>query len=216
MHNFWLIDILLTLAALLIANQYWRLTNARFQSAALLVVTGLLCIAVSAIIGAYRYGIDPGATQLHRALLRLSGFTALPLIGIGLMWARFEIRVGHNTRGPAYVALVLVLASSIALSESGIVSPQKVTELYSALGLLLWLWVAMLELLSPHRLSTPEPLLLGAGAVLIAIDGLFVGTGAPRVLGLARTNWFHLLLAISLFSLLAARPLFEKGRNSNE
>ncbi|WP_444896201.1 hypothetical protein [Microbulbifer sp. SSSA005] len=216
MDNFWLIDILLTLAALLIANQYWRLTNDRFQSAALLVIAGLLFIAVSAIVGAYRYGIDPGATQLHRALLQLSGFSSLLLIGIGLVWARFEIGIGQSTRGPAYVVLVLVLASSIGVSESGRLSPQEVTEVFSALGLLLWLWVAMMELMSPRRLSPPGPLLLGAGAVVIAMDGLFVGTGAPRVLGLARTNWFHLLLGLSLFSLLAARPLFEKENNSNE
>ncbi|WP_444929822.1 hypothetical protein ACJJIF_18875 [Microbulbifer sp. SSSA002] len=216
MDSLWPIDILLSLAALLIANQYWRLGNTRYLSAALLVMAGLLLIAVCALVGAYRYGIDPGVTQLHRALLQLSGFSSLLLIGIGLVWARFGIGLGQGTRGPAYAVLVLVLASSIGISESGSLSPQEVIEVFSALGLLLWLGVAMMELMSPRRLSPPGPLLLGAGAVVIAMDGLFVGTGAPRVLGLARTNWFHLLLGLSLFSLLAARPLFERDKCLHE
>ncbi|MFS1523085.1 hypothetical protein ACL7TT_03050 [Microbulbifer sp. 2304DJ12-6] len=208
MHNLWLLDLMLGLTALLIANQYWYLTRAHFQSAALMMVAALVLMALAAIAGAYRYGIDPSVTELHRALTRLSGFAALLLIGTGLFWVRLGLRWGTDKRAPAYAVVAVVLASSIGLGGSGLMAPRSVVDLYSTLGLLLWLLVALLEWVSPRRLSRTQAFVLGGGAVLVAVNGLFVGTGATQLLGLARTNWFHLLLALSLFSLLSARPLF--------
>ncbi|WKD48862.1 hypothetical protein [Microbulbifer spongiae] len=210
MHNLWLLDLMLGLTALLLANQYWYLTRAQFQSAALMLVAALAFIALAAIAGAYRYGIDPGVTELHRALTRLSGYAAFLLIGIGLLWVRLGLRWGADSRAPAYVVVAVVLASSISLGESGLLAPRWVVDLYSTLGLLLWLLVALLEWVSPRRLSRKQAFVLGGGAVLVAVNVLFVGTGARQLLGLARTNWFHLLLAISVFSLLSARPLFTR------
>ncbi|GAA5444020.1 hypothetical protein Misp06_02203 [Microbulbifer sp. NBRC 101763] len=216
MLNFWLLDLILGLTCLLMANQYWYLTRERFQSAALIIVAALLCMALAALVGAYRYGIDPGITELHRALSRLSGFTSFLLIGIGLLWARLELTWGSDNRAPAYVVMVLVLASAIGFSESGILMPSTVVDLYSALGLLLWLLVALLELVGSGRLPRNHALLLGGGALLAVISGLLIGTGSSKLLGLARTNWFHLLLAVSVFSLLCARPLFIRDKSADE
>lgn len=215
MVNFWLLDLLLGLACLLIANQYWYLTRARLQSAALIIVAALLCMALAALVGAYRYGMDPGTTELHRALTRLSGFASFLLIGIGLLWSRLGLTWGADNRTPAYVVMVLVLASAIALSESGMLVPRAVVDLYSALGLLLWLLVAVLELIMPGRLTRKQALLLGGGALLVVVNGLLIGTGSSRLLGMARTNWFHLLLAVSVFSLLCARPLFTLEKSTD-
>ncbi|WP_299579253.1 hypothetical protein [uncultured Microbulbifer sp.] len=209
MHNFWLLDTLLGLACLLVANQYWCLTRSRYQSAALIIVAALLCMALAALVGAYRYGIDPSVTELHRAFARISGFASLLLIGIGLTWARLGVSWGTDNRAPAYAVVVLVLASAIGLAQSRWLSPLGVVDLYSAVGLALWLLVGMLELLAPVRLKRGQALILAAGALLILLNGLLIDTGASRLLGLARTNWFHLLLALSVFTLLWARPLFD-------
>ncbi|MFA0811898.1 hypothetical protein [Microbulbifer epialgicus] len=216
MHNFWLLDLLLGLACLLVANQYWYFTRERFQSAALIIVAALLCMSLAALVGAYRYGIDPGITELHRALTRLSGLASFLLIGLGLLWARMALSWGADNRAPAYIVMVLVLASAIGLSESGMLMPQAVVDLYSALGLLLWILVALLELMARGKLSRNQAILLGGGAALVAVNALLIGTGSSRLLGLARTNWFHLLLAVSVFSLLCARPLFTMDKSSDE
>ncbi|WP_323845275.1 hypothetical protein [Microbulbifer magnicolonia] len=211
MHNFWLAEILLALAAMLVANQYCYIARQRCQSPALLVVAGLLCLALAAAAGAYRYGIDPGVTELHRALSRLSGTLSFLLIGLGMLWARLGLPLGRESRTPAYVAIVLVIASALGAAESAVLTPQAVSSLYSTIGLLLWLLVALLELGSARTLTRSPALLLAAGAALVIVAGLVVGTSATRVLGLARMNWFHLLLAAGALSLLCARPLFAGG-----
>ncbi|WP_226642982.1 hypothetical protein [Microbulbifer variabilis] len=216
MHNYWLLDTLLGLTCLLVANQYWYLTRARFQSATLIIVAALIGMALAALVGAYRYGIDPRVTELHRALAQISGFVSFLLIGIGLVWARLELPWGRDNRAPAYLVIVLLLAGAIGLAQSTWMSSQAVVDLYSTVGLFLWLLVALLELLAPRRLKRNQALLIGAGALLVLINGLFIGTGASHLLGLARTNWFHLLLALSVFSLLWARPLFSLDRFTNE
>ncbi|SDZ97386.1 hypothetical protein [Microbulbifer marinus] len=210
MHNFWLAEILLALAALLVANQYWYIARSRCQSPALLIVAASLCLALAATAGAYRYGIDPGVTELHRALSRLSGSVSFLLIGIALLWARLGLAIGQASRAPAYVTMVLVIGSSLGAAETAALSAQAVGSIYSTLGLLLWLAVAVLELLSARGLSRPQALLLGAGAVLVIMAGLVVGTGATRVFGLARMNWFHFMLAAGALTLLCARPLFTR------
>ncbi|WP_444899945.1 hypothetical protein ACJJIX_03515 [Microbulbifer sp. VAAC004] len=216
MHNYWLLDALLGLASLLVANQYWYLTRARFQSAALIIVAALMIMALAALVGAYRYGIDPGVTELHRALAQISGFASFLLIGIGLAWARLEISWGRDTRAPAYLVMVLILAGAIGLAQSTSMSALTVIDLFSTVGLVLWLMVALLELIAPRRLKRNQALVIGAGALLVVFNGLFIGTGASRLLGLARTNWFHLLLALSILSLLWARPLFNLDQSNNE
>ncbi|QFT56206.1 hypothetical protein [Microbulbifer sp. THAF38] len=216
MHNYWLLDTLLGLTCLLVANQYWYLTRARFQSAALIIVAALISMALAALVGAYRYGIDPGVTDLHRALTQISGFVSFLLIGIALIWARLELPWGQDNRTPAYLVLVLLLAGAIGLAQSSWMSTQTVVDLFSTVGILLWLSVALLELIAPRRLKRDQALIIGAGALLVLINGLFIGTGASRLLGLARTNWFHLLLALSVFFLLWARPLFNLDRTVNE
>ncbi|SHF06981.1 hypothetical protein SAMN04487965_1294 [Microbulbifer donghaiensis] len=215
MHNFWLAEILLALAALLVANQYWYIARSRCQSPALLIVAASLCLALAAAAGAYRYGIDPGVTELHRALSRLSATISFVLIGIALLWARLGLGLGRDSRAPAYVTMVLVIGSALGAAETAALSPEAVSSLYSTLGLLLWLAIALLELISARTLSRPLALLLAAGAVLVIFAGLVVGAGATRVLGLARINWFHFMLAAGALTLLCARPLFDSEDSSH-
>lgn len=214
MHNFWLAEILLALAAALVANQYWTIARSRCQSPALLVVAGLVCLAMAAAVGAYRYGIDPGVTQLYRALLRLSGYVSFLLIGLGILWARLQLPVGRDSRAPAYAATALVTGSALGAAEVAPLSPQIVSSLYSLSGLALWLLVALLELVTARFLSRGQVLILAAGALLVILAGLVVGTDASRVFGLARMNWFHLFLAAGALALLGARPIFETGKDN--
>ncbi len=213
MHNFWLAETLLALAAALVANQYWTIARSRCQSPALLIVAGLVCLALAAVVGAYRYGIDPGPTQLHRALSRLSGYVTFLLIGLGLLWARLRLPLGRNSRAPAYAVIALVIGSALGAAEIAPLSPQIVSSLYSTSGLTLWLLVALLELVTMQVLSRAPALILAVGALLIIVAGLVIGTEATRVFGLARTNWFHLFLAAGALTLLCARPIFETGRD---
>ncbi|MFC6632827.1 hypothetical protein [Microbulbifer taiwanensis] len=209
MHNFWLAEILLALAAALVANQYWIIARSRCQSPALVIVAGLVCLLLAASVGAYRYGIDPGVTQLHRALSRLSGYVSFLLIGLGLLWARLRLPIGRDSRAPAYVAMVLVIGSTLGAAGTAAMSPQVVSSLSSSLGLALWMLVALWELFRPHSLARPLALLLAGGAALVVVAGLFIGTDAARLLGLARINWFHLSLAAGALALLCARPILE-------
>lgn len=213
MHNFWLAEILLALAAALVANQYWTIAGNRSRSPNLLVVAGLLCLALAAAVGAYRYGIDPGVTQLHRALSRLSGYVSFLLIGLGILWARLPLPLGRDSRAPAYAAIALVIGSALGAAEMPPLSPQVVSSLYSTLGLALWLLVALRELISARFLSRTAALILAAGALLVIAAGLVIGAEATRVFGLARMNWFHLFLAAGALTLLCARPIFEAGRD---
>lgn len=216
MHNFWLAEMLLALAATLVANQYWYVARDRCQSPALLISAGLLCLALAAAAGAYRYGIDPYSTDLHHALSRLSGYISFLSIGLALLWVRLGLSLGYASRAPAYVALVLVTGAALGAAESAQLSPQAVTSLFSTLGVLLWLLVALLELISPRALPRSLALLLAAGALLVMVAGLVVGTGAPRLLGIARSNWFHLFLAMAALALLCARPLFYYREKNDE
>ncbi|WP_308366202.1 MULTISPECIES: hypothetical protein [unclassified Microbulbifer] len=213
MHNYWLVEILLALAATLVATQYWHISRYRLQTPALLVTGGLLCLALAAAVGAYRYGIDPGITGLHRALSRLSGAVSFLSIGLGLLWARLQLPLGYRGRAPAYAIFALAVGSALGLAETTGFDAQSVNRLYSAVGLSLWLLVAAMELFGRHSLSRLQVLLLAAGALLVIIAGLFVGTGARRVLGLARINWFHLMLALGVMSLLCALPIFRREKN---
>ncbi|WP_237066489.1 hypothetical protein [Microbulbifer guangxiensis] len=206
--SYWLAEVLLALAALLVANQYWYLARERSQSPALLVVAGCLCLALAAFVGAYRYGVDPQVTELHRALSRLSGLLTFPSIGISLLWTYFAPGFGRQSRAPAYVALVLLVGSALGAMESGLMPAAAVTSLWSSIGLAGWLAVALLARLRGHRLGRGEALLLALGPVLVIIASTVVGTGPSKLLGLARMNWFHLLLALAVMTLLWGRPLF--------
>lgn len=208
MHNYWLIEILLALAAALVANQYWYIARSRCRSPALLVIVGMLSLALAAATGAYRYGIDPYITGLHRALSHLSGNLTFLLPGLALAWVRLAPRLGQGARWPACVALALVLAAALGAAASGPFSPAAVSRFCSTLGIALWLLVALWELLSARFIQRQQALLLALGAALAVLAGVGVGTGATKLWGLARTNWFHLLLAASVLSLLWARPLF--------
>lgn len=216
MHNYWLIEILLALAATLVANQYWYIARSRCRSPALLVMAGMLCLALTAAAGAYRYGIDPGITGLHRALSQLSGYLTFPLAGLALLWVRLGPRLGRWSRWPAYALLVLVIGSALAATAISRFSPVAVAGFCSTLGLALWLLVALLELLTARFMHRYQALLLALGAALVLLAGLVIGTGATTLLGLARTNWFHLLLAAGALSLLCARPIFTQGEMTGE
>ncbi|KUJ82509.1 hypothetical protein AWR36_011965 [Microbulbifer flavimaris] len=215
--SYWLAEVLLALAALLVANQYWYLARERSQSPALLVVAGCLALALAAFVGAYRYGVDPQVTELHRALSRLSGFLTFSSIGLALLWVYFAPAMGRQSRAPAYVALVLLTGSALGAMESGLIPAGSVSSLWSSIGLAGWLAVALLARLRGHRLSRGEALLLAAGPVLVIVASTIIGTGPSRLLGLARMNWFHLLLALGVMTLLWGRPLFEiADRKSHE
>lgn len=207
--SYWLAEVLLALAALLVANQYWYLARERSQSPALLVVAGCLCLALAAFVGAYRYGVDPQITELHRALSRLSGFLTFSSVGLALLWVYFVPAIGRQSRAPAYAALVLLTGSALGAMESGLIPPGSVSSLWSSIGLAGWLAVALLTRLRGHRLGRGEALLLAAGPVLVIIASTIIGTGPSKLLGLARMNWFHLLLALGVMTLLWGRPLFD-------
>ena len=215
MVNFWFPEVLLALSALLVASQYWYISRERYQSPALLVVAGLLCLALAALAGAYRYGIDPYATDLHRALSRLSGYVSFFTIGIALLWTCLQLPLGHRSRAPAYLALVLIIALALAAAESSGLSGAAVSRLFSTLGLVLWLLVGLWQLITAQGLPRAMAALLLLGAVLIVFAGLVVGTDASRVFKVARMNWFHLLLAAGVLLLLSARPLFVERNKDN-
>lgn len=216
MHNYWLVEILLALAATLVATQYWHIARYRFQTPALLVAGGLLCLALAAAAGAYRYGIDPRITGLHRALSRLSGAVSFLSIGLGLLWARLHLSLGYRGRAPAYAIFALIVGSALGAAETDALNAQFVNTLYSTAGVFLWLLVAMMELFGRHNISRLQALLLAGGALLVLFAGMFVGTGAVRVLGLARINWFHLMLAAAALSLLCALPIFRREEKVDE
>ncbi|MCX2801584.1 hypothetical protein OQJ68_07280 [Microbulbifer thermotolerans] len=216
MHNFWLAEILLALAAALVANQYWVIDREHSRPPALLIVAALVCLSLAAGVGAYRYGIDPGITQLHRVLSQLSAYVTFPLIGLGLLWGRLGLPKARGKRAPAYGVLVLVVGSALIVAEAGSLPPRLVGSLYSALGLTLWLLVAVWELIFPRSLRRPLALILISGALLVILAGAVVGTDATRVLGVARMNWFHLCLAAGALTLLCARPIFICGRSESE
>ncbi|WP_250458873.1 hypothetical protein [Microbulbifer litoralis] len=216
MHNYWLIEILLALAAALVASQYWYIARDRCRSPALLVVAAMLSLALAAIAGAYRYGIDPATTGLHRALTQLSGYLTFLLSGLALLWVRLAPQLGRHRRWPAYAVLALVLAAAVGAVSSPQFSAAGVSRFCSTLGIALWLLVALWRLFSARFMPRYQALLLAAGAVLVVFAGLVIGTGATTVLGLARTNWFHLLLAAGALSLLCARPLFTDTDHSQQ
>ncbi|MEW5250164.1 hypothetical protein [Microbulbifer discodermiae] len=206
--NYWLAELVLAVSALLVSGHFWSTGRDRHQSPALLMVAGLCCLALAALAGAYRYGVDPRVTDLHRALSHLSGYISFPAIGIALLWVSLGLPAGDQSRAPAYVILVLVTGAALGMSGHGGVTPAEVTSFFSALGLLLWLAAAMRQLLVPGRLSRVQAVLLALGAPLVIIAGLLVGTDSAPLWGLARINWFHLLLAAALWLLLCGRPLF--------
>ena len=219
MVNFWFPEVLLALSALLVASQYWYISRERYQSPALLIVAGLLCLALAALAGAYRYGIDPYATDLHRALSRLSGYVSFLAIGLALLWTCLRLPLGYRSRAPAYVTLVLVIGAALAAAESHVISGPEASRLFSTLGLVIWLLVALWQLISAQSLPRAMAALLLLGAVIIVFAGLVVGTDASRVFKISRMNWFHLLLAAGVLLLLSARPLFtdlfaEKGKEN--
>jgi hypothetical protein len=215
MSNYWLAEIFLTLAALLVASRYWLISRNRFQSPALLITAGLLCLALASAAGAYRYGVDPGMAGLHGALSRLSGYISFLLVGLGLLWARLDLPFGFASRAPAYATLALVIGSALAAAESAQLSTQNVGTLFSTLGILLWILVAAGELFR-NNLTSRQALLLAAGALLVILAGLYIGSDSTSLFGLARINWFHLVLGAALLSLLYARPLFaHRGEKSD-
>lgn len=214
--SYWLAEVLLALAALLVASQFWYIARDRYQSPALVLVAGLVLLALAALSGAYRYGIDPHTTALHRTLSQLSGYVTFLSAGVGLLWVRLRPSLGEVSHGPAYVALVLIIALALGTASSEALSPSAVGRLLSTLGLSLWLGVALVEFFSGRHLSRGLALLLLAGAGLILFAGLVVGSGATRVFGLARMNWFHLLLAAGILLLLCARPLFAVKGETDE
>ncbi|GAA5524730.1 hypothetical protein Maes01_01289 [Microbulbifer aestuariivivens] len=210
--SYWLAEVLLALAALLVANQYWRVSRERFQSQALLIVAGCLCLALAALVGAYRYGIDPHITVLHRALSQLSGFLTFACFGLALLWSYFFPGISGGSRAPAYVALVLLTGSALAALASGLLPAAAVRTIWSSVGLAAWLLVALVELVRRHRLSRSEALVLALGPLLIVNASMVIGTGPAKLLGLARMNWFHLLLALGALTLLWGRPLFSTAK----
>ena len=216
MSNYWLVETLLALGAQLVAHQYWMIARARNQSPPLPVSAGLLFLALAAAAGAYRYGIDPETTRVHRSLSRLSSTTSFLLIGLGLAWARFVPLFGRGGRVAGYLAIALVICVAYGVAATGAVSPGAVATLGAGLGLLLWLGVALLELAAARALPRLQALLLAAGAVLVLLAGLVVGTEATRVFGLARMNWFHIFLALGAFTVLSARLLFAPDEERHE
>ena len=215
MVNFWFPEVLLALSALLVASQYWYISREHYQSPALLVVAGLLCLALAALAGAYRYGIDPYATDLHRALSRLSGYVSFLAIGIALLWTCLRLPLGYSSRAPAYLTLVLIIALALAAAESSGLSGAAVSRLFSTVGLVLWLLVALWQLITAQGLPRSMAALLMLGALVIVFAGLVVGTDASRVFKISRMNWFHLLLAAGVLSLLSGRPLFHERNTRN-
>ncbi|WP_346837309.1 hypothetical protein [Microbulbifer sp. SAOS-129_SWC] len=205
--SYWLMEVLLALAALLVASQFWLIARdpRQARAPALLMIAGQLALALAAFAGAYRYGINPHSTALHHTLSQLSSVTTFLSAGIALLWARVEAATA--SRGAMLVAVALL----VALALGGTLMPAAAVRECSALGLLLWLVVALFEVSGRRRLPARLALPLAMGAALVIFAGLAIGTGAMRVLGLARTNWFHLLLAAGALSLLCARPLFARG-----
>ncbi|WP_091509686.1 hypothetical protein [Microbulbifer yueqingensis] len=207
--GYWLAEVLLSLAALLVASQYWYLTRERCQSPALLVVAALLPLALAAATGAYRYTIDPGVTGWHRVFSALSAQLTFPLVGVALAWVYLLPERGVDSRAPAYGVLTLATGAAVYL-----IATDSSRFPVAGIGLALWLGVALAAAFR-RRLSPPAATLLSLGPLLVVFASLAVGTGATRLLGIARMNWFHLLLAIAVLTLLCARPLFGEGKEGN-
>ncbi|WP_193161504.1 hypothetical protein [Microbulbifer hainanensis] len=214
MVNFWLAEVLLALSAFLVASQYWYIARDRCQSPALLIVAGMVFLAFAALAGAYRYGVDPHTTDLHRILSRLSGYVTFLSVGIALLWARLRLPMGYASRAPAYVTLVLIIGIALGADEQ--FATAGAGRLLSTLGLLLWLGVALAELIAGRYLSRKMAVALAVGAALVVFAGLVVGSSATRSFGLARMNWFHLMLALGSLLLLCGRPLFAEGEKIDE
>ncbi|UHQ56523.1 hypothetical protein [Microbulbifer sp. YPW16] len=210
MVSFWLLEVLLALAALLVASQYWYIARDRCLSPSLLVVAGMSLLAMAALVGAYRYTIDPGVNGLHRILSGLSGQLTFLLSGLALIWVALKPDLGYRSRPPAYVVLTVATAVAVLLmTDAG-----PAGRLLSMLGLGAWFATAIIGRLR-GGLSTLPACLLACGPVLVVVASLLVGTSHVELLGMPRLNWFHLLLALAVLTLLCARPLFEQRRGEN-
>ncbi|WP_237055210.1 hypothetical protein [Microbulbifer sediminum] len=208
--SFWLLEVLLALAALLVASQYWYIARDRCQSPSLLVVAGMSLLAMAALVGAYRYSIDPGVTGLHRVLSGLSGQLTFLLCGLALLWVALKPDLGYRSRPPAYAVLTLATAIAVLLMTEA--APAR--RLLSLLGLVAWL-AATLIVRRHGRLQKLPLCLLACGPLLVVMASQLVGTSHVKLLGMPRLNWFHLLLALAALTLLCARPLFEERRLGN-